>query len=372
MGLDNLISALTTNALDHLKDFDRQKLLSAGFSEATIRNWKRVHEAYYGPTTSPAKQRTAGEVARRRGLSVDKLALIERQIAKIKSPKARNKLRVRLLESAGDYRALNALVKKLLPGADTPPQKRITISGSRHGRRTMIITADEHDIADLEAALMNKALDATRPVAGQLLEHFLDLIRNGGGVPYAVPRPLLLIPLPEWTKILSGHGDDVTLGLTNGTTITGTEYLARYHAKPEYGLEAALFHPTEGAVNLYRDERFANQKQRDLAAATQPVCTSPDCRHAADHCEIHHITPWKDGGETNIGNLAPLCRYHNRVNDDDPQRATRGRIEMRGGTPVWVSPRGYERPNNRHPYGAMRSLFGPPRAGAETVGATAA
>ena len=94
-----------------------------------------------------------------------------------------------------------------------------------------------------------------------------------------------------------------------------------------------------------------------MARATQPICTSPDCRRGADQCEIHHIQAWKNGGETNVNNLAPLCRYHNRVNDDDAHLARRGHVEMRGGAPVWVSPRGFARTNQLHPFGGMRSLF---------------
>ena len=120
----------------------------------------------------------------------------------------------------------------------------------------------------------------------------------------------------------------------------------------------ALFHPQAGAVNLYHAKRFANQKQRDLARATLTTCPVPDCRHAADNCEVHHITPWARGGPTNMGNLSVLCRYHNRTNDDDPHRNHRGRIHIRNGTPTWVSPRGTPVPNTTHQYGAMHLLFG--------------
>lgn len=60
-----------------------------------------------------------------------------------------------------------------------------------------------------------------------------------------------------------------------------------------------------------------------------------------------------------MDNLAPLCSYHNRVNRDNPTFAnTRGGVERRGGVPMWVSPGGFPKPNDTHPYGAMRVLFG--------------
>lgn len=357
MNFKSMMTALSEGALDVLEGFDRTAALDAGFSQTTVNNWKKVHDAYFGPTTSPSKQRQAGEKARRAGLTVDKLVLIEKQLMKIDSKRTRNKLRLVMLEAHGNYRLFTKIVKKLLPGADKPPQKKLTISASRHGRRTVVITADERDIADLEHALL-QGVNRDLPLSPQLLQHFLALIRNGGGVAHAVPRPQLLIPLPEWVSIIRGEGDDVILGLTDGTTMTGAEFLTTFTATDDNELEAAVFHPTEGAINLYRLERFANEKQRDLARATQPICTAPDCRRGADQCEIHHVTAWKHGGETNVNNLAPLCQYHNRVNDDDAHIARRGRIEMRGGAPVWVSPRGFARTNSLHPFGGMRSLFG--------------
>ena len=75
-----------------------------------------------------------------------------------------------------------------------------------------------------------------------------------------MPRPLILIPLDEHINIMKGHGNDVILGLTDGTTMTGAEFLAQNFADV---LEVAMFHPQEGPVNLYDTQRFANQKQRD-------------------------------------------------------------------------------------------------------------
>ena len=147
--------------------------------------------------------------------------------------------------------------------------------------------------------------------------------------------------------------DDVVLALSDGTTMTGAEFLAA-----QFGdiLEVAAFHPEAGAVNLYRTERRANQKQRDLAKMVSPVCAFPGCRHGADACELHHVTAWKHGGETNLDNLAPLCRYHNRINDDDPGQSKRGRVAMIRGAPVWISPRGYPVKNTDR--GVMETLFG--------------
>ena len=66
--------------------------------------------------------------------------------------------------------------------------------------------------------------------------------------------------------------------------------------------------------------------------------------------------PWARGGPTNLANLAPLCRYHNRVNDDVPGRSRRGRIVRRQGRIYWRSPRGYPVSNPRGHRGAMAEV----------------
>ena len=161
-----------------------------------------------------------------------------------------------------------------------------------------------------------------------------------------------MVPFPEWTRIQSGAGDEVVLTLTDGTTMTGAEFLQH-----EFGdaLEVAAFHPVEGAVNLYRTARFANDKQRVLASMMTPTCPVPGCRHGADSCEMHHIDAWRFGGETNLANLVPLCRFHNGRNDDDPEVRRYGRIHIRDGTPIWVSPGGT--PVENETPGAMEQLF---------------
>ena len=87
----------------------------------------------------------------------------------------------------------------------------------------MTLTTNERDLADLEHAL-TQDMNPKTPPTKHMLRRFLDIIRGDGrSVPHAVPRPLLLIPLPQWIQIQRGHGDETTLTLTDGTTMTGAE-----------------------------------------------------------------------------------------------------------------------------------------------------
>lgn len=339
--------------IDILEWFDRDQAIAAGYDKAKVNEWAKLQEIYFGPTQQRRQQEKARDKAQRSKLNLDQLAMLERRLRTIKDKRARDKLRIQLLSARGTYRALADRAKALIPQAQRKATPKVTFSKSRDKLRTVTFTADEHELADLEHECTS-GLDPNRPAMPQMVKRLLAVLR-GGGVGRAVRRPMILVPLNEHVRILAGQGDDTILGLSDGTTITGAEYLAAQHGKD---LEVGLFHPQEGPVNLYRTKRLANQKQRDLARLVMPVCPVPDCRHGSEACELHHITSWQSGGETNLSNLAPLCRYHNRVNDDDPSRNKRGRIENINGTPTWVSPNGYPVPNRYHPFGAMRQLFG--------------
>ena len=349
------MNEIDTHALDFLERFDREQLIDAGYSPRRIGEWRMVHTVYFGATKWTAKQREAK--ARAPGLNMDQMVLIEKQLRHITDDAQRWKLRLELLTFRGTYEALRRRAKELVPG---PPKKKprsgVTFFAPRMGMRTMMVTGAERDITDIETSLRTSP-DHALPESPQMLAPLLDALRSGtGSIPHAAPRPIVLVPLDAHLKVLTGDGDDVLLGQSDGTTMTGAEYLAA-----EFGntLEVAAFHPTHGAVNLYRTTRLANQKQRDLTAMVSPVCAFPGCRHGAYACQTHHVTPWQHGGETNLDNLAPLCRYHNRVNDDDPTRRKRGRITMDRGAPIWASPTGHHHTNTNR--GALNQLFGPNR-----------
>ena len=79
----NLIKTMTASAMEVLEGFDKQAALDAGLDPNRANAWDKLHATYFGPTTSPQKQRLAREKARRSSLSLDQLALIERKISKI-------------------------------------------------------------------------------------------------------------------------------------------------------------------------------------------------------------------------------------------------------------------------------------------------
>src|SRR5699024_8710713 len=133
-------------------------------------------------------------------------------------------------------------------------------------------------------------------------------------------------------------GDDVIVALSDGTTMTGAEFInAAMEGALGDKLYVGLFHPTAGPVNLY-EARFASDKLRTLAMAENLVCPWPECNVPADRCQVHHLHPHNLGGQTSPENLTMLCKYHNGANDDHPNapprngrmfRSRRGKIRYR-------------------------------------------
>ena len=349
---DAFIEAMSAVSMETLRHFDLPVALAAGMAPDKARAWARMQDVYYGTTKFTRKQSEAAQKAH--AFSLDELGLIERRISGVKDAGERWRLRLELLDVTGGYNAIERAARELVPRDDTTPtKKQVAFSQPRNGRARITIDTTDRNAADLEHRL-RQDIDPAMPAAAQMEEAFWRIVegKTGGVVP-AAPRPIVMVPITEHARIMAGDGDDVILTLTDGTIMTGAEYLQQ-----EFGeaLEVAAFHPEEGAVNLYDTERFANQKQRDMACMVSPVCAFPGCRHGAYGSEIHHVDAWKHGGYTNMDNLVPLCRYHNRINDDDPWRKSRGRIAMIRGAPWWISPRGYHIKNTDR--GALDQLFG--------------
>ena len=71
-----------------------------------------------------------------------------------------------------------------------------------------------------------------------------------------------------------------------------------------------------GQLDLGRTTRLANRAQRRALRALYATCAIPGCTVRYDHCKLHHITWWRNGGTTDLDNLLPVCsHHHNRIHD---------------------------------------------------------
>lgn len=69
-------------------------------------------------------------------------------------------------------------------------------------------------------------------------------------------------------------------------------------------------------LDLRRTKRTASVWQKLALAASELVCTHPDCSRPWVECDVHHLQAWSFGGMTDLKNLTLLCRAHHVNNND--------------------------------------------------------
>lgn len=78
---------------------------------------------------------------------------------------------------------------------------------------------------------------------------------------------------------------------------------------------------------------------RAFLVARDATCRFPLCSRSAGDCDVDHVTPWGDGGTTDVDNLLPLCRRHHVLKTHAGWAVVENRSD---GTVVWRAPDGRE------------------------------
>ena len=344
--MDPLIKAfklLTSNGIGFLRlcaEYSPYDLADDGIEISLAKNYTRLASTLFSPCDSPRIQREAVALAEERQLSVNHLLMINKHAKKLKARGAAWKLRAELIAREGSLEEVEAYAKKRVmdEGGDTKKKPGVRVGRVIDGLRTISITDTQRRITDLEKTLDAAIKDDDQPRSEALLEPFWNLVEGGGtGLIKPEYRTVIALGLDNSAKIFSGEGDDVNVGASDGTTMTGAEIVnAAMEGALGEKLYVGLFHPTAGPVNLY-EARFASDKLRTLAMTENLVCPWPDCNVPADRCQVHHIDAHKHGGHTKPSNLTMLCKYHNGVNDDGP--ATPGGKKRGPGKPKRGKPK---------------------------------
>jgi hypothetical protein len=73
-----------------------------------------------------------------------------------------------------------------------------------------------------------------------------------------------------------------------------------------------------GELNLGRTTRLANRAQRRALRGLYRGCVIPGCSVSYDRCKLHHIVWWRNGGDTDLDNLLPVCsKHHGKIHHDN-------------------------------------------------------
>ena len=77
---------------------------------------------------------------------------------------------------------------------------------------------------------------------------------------------------------------------------------------------------------------------REQVIQRDHACVFPWCTRPARGCDIDHVIPYDDGGETATDNVAPLCRRHHRLKTHGGWTSTM----FEPGRFLWTSPHRYQ------------------------------
>ena len=94
----------------------------------------------------------------------------------------------------------------------------------------------------------------------------------------------------------------------------------------------------DNVLNIGRNSRTVTPSMRRALEHRDHGCRFPGCTNIR-HVDAHHIRHWADGGETSIGNLVLLCRYHHRLIHEGGFTVTArddGKLQFFTPNDVWI------------------------------------
>ncbi|WP_426564414.1 DUF222 domain-containing protein [Angustibacter sp. McL0619] len=175
-----------------------------------------------------------------------------------------------------------------------------------------------------------------------------DLLPSSHGSPY---RILLTVPHTTFAAALTNAEPTGLTGLAPATLPDGTQLSST--ALQVIGCDADLVPVLVDDVGNpldVGDTQYAfPTKQRTAIALRDQHCTYPGCTAPPTHCDIHHLTPFSQGGRTAVSNGTLLCgRHHRHVH----AAGTIGRLEQ--GHVHWdtASPANGQHVGQHHPSAA--------------------
>jgi len=111
----------------------------------------------------------------------------------------------------------------------------------------------------------------------------------------------------DYTHLLAGIG---TATLEGGAPLPAG---AARRIACDSGIVPVVLGSESVPMDVGRTRRLVTPKQRVALNIRDHGCAFPQCERPARWSDVHHITPWLDGGTTDLTNLVLLCRRHHRM-----------------------------------------------------------
>jgi hypothetical protein len=219
------------------------------------------------------------------------------------------------------------------------PQRRLDIAHRRDGSAKFSGELDPETTAVLDGLLGPLAKPRTDPETGgpdprstaerhgdaladiiALAARSDDLTVQGG------ERAVLIVTVT--LAELEGRITDALLTVPGATSLDTVRRFAC-----EAKVVPAIFGNDGQPLHLGRTARLATPAQRHALTLRDRGCAFPGCDRRPKWCEVHHITPWYQGGRTDLEDLALVCPAHHRLLHHSDWR-----ILVRNGIPEFLPP----------------------------------
>ncbi len=112
------------------------------------------------------------------------------------------------------------------------------------------------------------------------------------------------------------------VGFIEGQRATVSVATVERHAC-DGGYVPVLFSDNGESLNLGREQRSHNARQRTAIAARDGGCLGPRCERPPSWCEVHHIVEFGEGGKTSVEDGVLLCKYHHMLTHNNGWRIER-------------------------------------------------
>lgn len=213
-----------------------------------------------------------------------------------------------------------------------------TARGDEAGQHANHDPATPHGAEDTHVVDGHRAATAGARRARRLVE----LLDHDCGTPTGTLRPTLLVRIALDDLLLPDRTPAALLThLTGGRMWVDAATARRIADERGADLRTVVLDDTGQVVGVGRRTRAVPGWLRETTLAVHDTCTGPGCQAAARVCDTDHADPWYPtntdghGGRTDVDNLGPLCRHHNRTKEPSGWRAT----QTADGSRDWHHPR---------------------------------
>jgi uncharacterized protein DUF222/HNH endonuclease len=150
------------------------------------------------------------------------------------------------------------------------------------------------------------AVKFLRPVWQRRADALVEMARRSAAMPpNAHPaRPLITVLVGYET--FAGR----ICELATGTVIAPGQAIRLLRDDPL--IERIVFNPQRRIVDVSHRTRLYDGALRRAIQIRDRTCTHPGCDEPAETCDIDHVQPWSQGGDTTLDNGRLRCKFHHR------------------------------------------------------------